>query len=374
VAFVLCAAACSSKGDTPDGPTGLDCGGGPCLVPPQLLITNQGGGALAHMEVWTVFWNGDEALAAKVDKFNAAFLASSYWTDTLGEYGVGAGVAKGVINLGTPPVAVTDPSFDDFVRSLVGMTATNGATFGAPNGQTVVGFVLPKATLEKVGTSYHTETSVQLVSDTGSPIFIPYLVLEQIQVGFVSDFDYLTWSQSHELGETATDPLPDFEPGWFNTDVNVEGEVADLCNNIPAQDDLGGTTYVLNRFYSGKLAAARQGDPCLPGTGAPFIDVALSPLNLHIAAGTGQSGTVKLTAYTLGPQGFFNWQLYADSSYRVSPDHGQIAPGQSVTVRLTRLSKSPPDPTPMNVWLTGAGNPQAAIPIAESFGAVTVGP
>jgi hypothetical protein len=374
VAFLVCGAACSSKGDTADGPTGLDCTAGNCLVPPQLQVTNQGGTALANMEVWTVVWTGDEGVGAQVDAFNKAFLASAYYTDSLAEYGVGAGVAKGVIDLGPPPRSVSDSSYDDFVQSLVGLTSSTGETFDAPNEQTVVGFVLPKSTAEKVGTSYHTETGVKLLSNTGSAIFVPYMVLEQIHVGFVSDFDYLTWSQSHELGDTATDPLPDFDPAWFNVDVLIEGEIADLCNNIPAEVKLGATTYALNRFYSQKLAAARQGDPCVPATGTPFVDVGVSPLNLHIPKGLGQSGTVRLSAYTLGPTDQIFWQVYADSSYGISPDHGFMAPGQSVTVRLTRKGTSPPDPTALDVWITDSSDPQAAIPIAESYGAVTAGP
>jgi hypothetical protein len=375
--LLLCGAGCSSSdptGGAPDGPRGLDCTSGACLTPAQLLVTNQGGTALSRMEVWTVVWNGDEAVGDSVNTFNDAFLTSAYWTETLGEYGVGAGVAKGVIRLGVaPPPTVVDQSFDDVIQSLGGMTATNGAVFDAPNDQTVIGFVLPKSTRESVGTSYHIETSSQVISSAGNAIYVPYIVLEQIHVGFVSDFAYLTWSQSHELGETATDPLPDFDPGWYNLDVFVEGEIADLCNNIPAKESLGGTIYTLNRFYSGKLAAARTGDPCLPGFDTQFVDIALMPLNLHIPSGVGQTGLVRLAAYSYGPNEVYNWQLLGDASYSLSPDHGTIQPGQTIGVQVKRISVSPPDPTALNVWLTTSGNAGSPIPSAESYGAITVG-
>jgi len=353
---------------------GLVCSGGQCLTPPMLSVTNQGGTALARMEVWTVVWHGDEDLGATVDAFNAAVVASPYFTQNLAEYGVGAGVAKGVIVLGAPPTAVSDGFFNDLVPKLVGMPTTLGTTFGPPNDSTVVTFVIPKSTKEPVGTSYHTETTVTVASAGGGLIWMPYIVLDQISVGNVSDFDYLTWSQSHELAEAATDPLPDFEPAWFNLDVDIEGEVADLCNNIPDREVLDGTSYVLNRLYSQKLAAARMGDPCLPALATPYVNVALSPLTLTVPSGIGQTGTLHLHAFALAPSVAVHWQLYGDPSYTVTPAHGTILPGQDVDATVKRVSASPPYPTAFNVWVTSTASPDAAIPVQESFSGVTGGP
>jgi hypothetical protein len=340
----------------------------------MLAVTNQGGSALANMEVWTIAWRGDEALGARVDAFNGSVVASPYWHDSLAEYGVSGGTAKGLIVLGAPPAAVDDNFFEEQVPQLLGKTTTTGATFTAPSASTVVTFLIPKATTEPVGTSYHTETEGTVASAAGGPIHIPYIVLDQIAVGFIPDFDYLTWSQSHELAEAATDPLPDYDPAWYNVDVDIQGEIADLCNDIPSKVVLGGTTTTVNRLYSAKLAAARKGDPCVPPLPGPYGNIALSPLNLHIPAGTGKSGTLHLTAFTFGSPAPVHFQLYGDPSYTMTPSSGMIAPGLGVDVTVTRNAASPPDPTDMNVWMNSPGDPNAYIPLAESFSAITVGP
>src|SRR5262249_50773596 len=148
--------------------------------------------------------------------------------------------------------AVNDPFYDTAVASLIGMQTTDGKTFDNPNDQTVVTFIIPAATHEPVGNSYHAETQVLIPASGGGRILVPYIVLDQLSVGFVTDFNSLMWSISHELGESATDPHPYSDPGWFNTDIETQGEVADLCNNIPALLTVGGNPVTVNRFYSTK--------------------------------------------------------------------------------------------------------------------------
>jgi len=371
--------ACGS--DPNDAPTqgcsacgpGLTCESNQCKTPARFLVTSQGGPVVAAMQVWTVVWTGDESVGAQVDTFNKRVLASSYYTDSMSEYGVGAGTAHGVIVLGAPPIAVDDAFYDTTMGQLIGKTSTSGETFGTLGANTVVTFVIPISTIEPIGTSYHTETGVTFPA-TGGAITIPYIVLRQDPVGFVSDFDYLTWTQSHELTETASDPHPSKDEGWLNSDLDVLGEIADLCNDTRVKLSLGGMTYTLTRVYSAAKAAARLGDPCVPALSIPYENVEMSPLDLTVPKGLNKTATLHLHAYSLGATTAVHWSIYSfDPSYTLTPSSGTIVPGGDIAVVVKRTGTTTQNPTALNLWVTDTATPNATIPNAESFSALTVG-
>ncbi|HEY8088306.1 MAG TPA: hypothetical protein VIF09_10690, partial [Polyangiaceae bacterium] len=106
-----------------------------------------------------------------------------------------------------------------------------------------------------------------------------------------------TFVASHELAETATDPAPisgyDFGFG--------EGEVADLCDGLTGEN-----TYALATIWSNS-AAAKGGDPCVPATGLPYVDVDPSPGQVNIPATAGASVNVTLTGWSTALVG--DWLL-----------------------------------------------------------------
>jgi hypothetical protein len=367
LAAALLASACGSGSDSGDCGPGLVSEASQCLTPPTQPLSDQGGNVLPAMEVWTVVFAGDEDLGTSVDTLNGLVLASSYYTGGLAEYGVGAGTAHGVIIAGAPPAAVNDPFYDAQIGQLVGRVSSSGETLHlGPN--TVLTFVIPKATSEPVGTSYHTTTAASFPLTTGGSAPVPYIVLRQDSVGFVADFDYLTWTETHELVETATDPgTPD---AWLDPELDLLGEIADLCNDIPVQLSLGGTTYMLTRYYSARLAAARLGDPCVPALNVPYVNVAISPLQLGIPSGIGKTGTVHLNAYALGATTTVSWRLFADTGYNASPSSGTLSPGQSADVTIRRTGTPQDDPAILILFVNDTSSPTASIPRAESFGAV----
>jgi hypothetical protein len=341
----------------------------------MLLVENQGGAPIAHMDVWTVVWRGDEAIGATVDTLNGAVLTSDYMVGSLTEYGVGAGAAHGVIVLGAPPATIDDDALEAALATLPGMTTTAGAPVGPPDASSVVTFVIPKSTHPPIDTSYHAETSALLPAAGGAKLHRPYIVLLQQEVGFVPELDYLTWTQSHELVETATDPHPDSAVAWLAAALDVAGEIADLCNDIPVRRTLGGTSYLLTRIYSTTRARARAGDPCVPDLGLPYANVALTPLSVTVASAVGQTATLKLHAFSSGSPASLLWNLYSDNGYDITPAVGMLAPGSETTVTVRRTAASADgSPALLNLWVLDPKAPSSGIPLQESFGAITTGP
>jgi len=77
---------------------------------------------------------------------------------------------------------------------------------------------------------------------------------------------------SHELVEAATDPYPDYSPGWAQVDnahlffdeANEGTEVADMCENDPeAYYEFPGYPFTVQRIWSNKAVLAGH-DPCVP--------------------------------------------------------------------------------------------------------------
>lgn len=367
VAVALAASACGGS-DSSDCAPGLTSDANQCLTPPNQPLSDQGGGVLGAMDVWTVVFTGDEAVGAAVDTLNGLVLGSSYYTQNLAEYGVAAGSAHGVIVAGAPPASVDDAFYDAQLGQLVGRVSSTGEMLQL-GPDTALTFVIPKATREPVGTSYHTTTLATFPLTSGGSAPVPYIVLRQDSVGFVADFDYLTWTETHELVETATDPST--PEAWIDPDLDILGEIADLCNDIPVEETLGGTRYLVTRIYSAQLAAARLGDPCVPALATPYVNIAISPLQLAIPSGVNKSGTVHLTAYALGATtSAIDWRLFADQGYSASPASGTLAPGQSTDVTIRRTADPQDDPAILILFVNDTSDPQGSIPRAESFGAV----
>src|SRR5262249_55395923 len=157
---------------------------------------------------------------------------SDYWSGSLGEYGVGAGSARGVLILpGPAPEELDDSAMSTLVEQHAG-----GAPWPNPGPSTVFAFVFPATTrstlfgargcVDYVG--YHSETMSQHIPyevnlRCGSPI-PGALPIEQ-----------LTFVLSHEAAEVATDPHPFTHQGWVNHTSPLGGEVGDLCIGLDAR-------------------------------------------------------------------------------------------------------------------------------------------
>jgi len=313
-------------------------------------VQNEGGTVLDAPNVWTIVWPGDEALGEKANTFVRGMLASGYWSGSLGEYGVGAGVANGVYVMPTSaPPSIDDSTFTKTVKTIVAALPTPA------DKNTILSFIIPKNTTSTMGGGqgcqdyggYHSQTK----SATGSTANIAYAVNLQCDDPTLSPFDALTDVMSHELAEASTDPFPRSSPGWSNFTVASGGEIGDLCvfldthievtlNNGDAGEDH--ETYNVQRLYSQKIAAMENADPCVPAPSTPYFNAALDPSDIDITLDTSGSGSgmMKLEPYAYGDVGPITWQIYGldGSGVTANPSKGTAQPGETIRVTYTANS------------------------------------
>jgi len=347
----------SSNSDQPDlaepAPPDLATAAPDLLLPsrdpsdhPQLISMRRGRGpVMDHIEVWTVVWQGDEALGDRVNRFLDWMLTSDYWAQSTAEYGVGPGVAKGVLVIPQkPPATLDDSSIDGLLQGYI----TSGL-FPTPNGKTAFSFILSPKTMSTMFGSrgcnayegYHSEA--QLAAGT-----TPYLV--NLQCGSGTNFNSLTEVISHEVSEASTDPYPFSARGYVAIeDLPLGGEISDLCAGLGAtysttQDVPDGGTedvsYFVTRNWSNAAVKAGDRDPCQPVVNnRPYFNVAVNPINVLVDTSAGDDITEVDAAYepyALGDVGLIKWSLAyePDSGITVVPSSGQGKAGQTIPLKI----------------------------------------
>jgi hypothetical protein len=331
------AAACSGSGagggvDMTGAPSGDDLAVRANVAPPEPPMVSHGGPTLHNMQLWTLVWAGDEALAAEIDAFHAAVFASPYWQQATAEYGVGPGTARGIYVIpGARPKSITPNEEGAIVEGLI------AAKQIPDDDQTVIDFVVGADVQTFEGQSlasacnsfsgYHFETS--------DPPHHPFLVELPCQDPSkrLSTFDNLTWTESHEMAEAATDPHPATWPGW-QLAYKLALEVGDMCT-VPGKLDVtaadgAARSYVVSRVYSAKTAAMGGADPCLPAPVGPYFNVGLQPSDVHVAS-RGQT-TINLVAFSTGAPQPLNWR--AGTAAILTPDHGTAMPGDIIPMTV----------------------------------------
>jgi hypothetical protein len=323
--------------------------------PPAVQMSNGGDPTLANMELWTVVWKGDEELGQRINRFAGWMLQSDYWTSSLEEYGIGAGKAMGVIVL---PDAVPTSFGDTPTARLIQAHVADGL-FPKPNVNTVFSFIPPKNITWDGGDpcqqylGYHTYAAVARNSKEYVPHAINFQCIEPGQPAF----DTLTFTLSHEAGETASDP---YQNSW-GTDNNLSrvaiSEIGDLCNDIGIQYTVtseipdGGVVedhYLVTRFYSAKNAAAGNADPCVPTpAGRPYFNSGLLPNESTLTRSSAtKSGSVDvmLEPFAFGDVGLIKWETFLQGSgVTITPSSGLAHAGD--TIRLTITADKTAQPT-----------------------------
>jgi hypothetical protein len=227
--------------------------------------------------MWTVVWKGDEAIGTQVNDFTTWMLTSDYWKAGVTEYGVGAGVAKGVLVVpNPPPQTISDAELQQIIDTNVGKTA--GWPTSATN--TIISFVTdPKTTV----TNQTAQSCVQFggyhsISQGKS---VAYLVNAYCldSTNTKPDWPNLTVTISHEAAEATVDyDLQHnrvFMPGGFiPMPYPGGGEVGDMCLAVNATLTGNGQTYLVQRIFSDATAAKGNLNPCLTDDG-PFFGVGL---------------------------------------------------------------------------------------------------
>jgi hypothetical protein len=354
----------------------------PTAHPDLPQVTNFMGPVLDAPEIWTVVWQGDEALGDKVQRFMSWMLQSDYWTQSLSEYGVHAGVAKGVIVLpSSAPATIDDTAIKMLVKSVI-------TKLPEPiNSNSVISFIIPEKSQSTMGGGgtgcqdyggYHAQTRTA----AGASTSIAYMVNLQCSGGAPTIFEYLTEVLSHEAAEASTDPFPFSAPGWSNDTVAVGGEIGDLCVDLVTtlqadfNDADAGTSssekYTVQRLYSQVRAAKENTDPCVPAPTTPYFNVAIEPIDSTVkldATGNG-SGVILIEPYAYGDVGPITWTLYGTgmvAGLTVSPKTGTALAGQTIRVDVSATTQAKGQQLPLVIeGMTADGT------LNEWYGSLTI--
>lgn len=333
LASLACAAACGPGDHVAAMP---DMGRAPTDHPALWRIHSNGGPVQAAPEIYTAVWQGSEALGQEVADFTDWMLRSDYWTQSLAEYGVGAGRSMGVVVIpAAPPAALADADLQATVQQLV----TSGAV-PSPGPNTQVMLLIPPRTEVtafggrgcEVFAGYHQSTQAGGAD-------VSYSVIMQCEPPMPGHIDEITETLSHEAAEAATDPKP---PSGFVAAGPVAQEVADLCVgaslpiDVPADGVHPARKFWVQRLYSGQVAAAGDHDPCLPlPWDHPYWNVALDPSVVSAAAALGASLPASLDVFAYGDVGEIKWFVGSnDGRVSATPSFGTARAGDTIPVVL----------------------------------------
>ncbi len=329
-ALALVVSACSDQGSPVDSGTDVKVGDAavtyPAAHPPMATVPPAGGPIMTSPKVVAITFDGDP-FQAKIDDFTSKIGGSTYWSGAVSEYGVGALTATSIHLTESPPTAtLTDADVQAWLTARIsGVASDAGAAdagepaFPAPDGNTVYAiFYTQFVQLTLMGfpscsgfDGYHGDFKIGSQSVT-------YAVLMRC-----GTLDALTVAASHELAESATDPLSQSKPAYIQPDPDHTvweysgggGELGDMCSAFPGvlykPSDL---PYQVQRIWSNANALASH-DPCQPNGVTPYFNSApvlndtftvndpmagtFTTKGVHIPVG--QSGTVELDLYSDAP-------------------------------------------------------------------------
>lgn len=304
-------------------------------APPLPIIPNQGGPIIAAPEIVTITWPGD-AIASGLEAFDAWMVKSAFWKDMMAEWGVGPGTYVGAVHLpGAAPATLDDAEIQKLLAD--GFAA---GTIPRPNGSRIYTVYPPAGTtVTNFGTegcngfqAYHYSMAVP-ASAAGPATTALYAVAPRCAATQgLSPLDFITWGQSHEVMETASDPIHS-NPAWRIDQQSVatpqQGENADLCTGHPVRVD----GFMVTRNWSNVAAKAGQ-RPCVPAPPGPMFGVYAAPGEVSVALGT--TTTVKVRAYAEGAIAPFAVKAFAsDPSITATLDKTKASDGDELTLTLT---------------------------------------
>jgi hypothetical protein len=372
----------------------------PHATPPT--VVDVGGDVLATPKIVPITFAG-QSTAADIDAFAAAVGTSAFWTAATKEYGVGAASAAAPIHLATAaPTSITDAAIQAWMQSNL-----QGATpaWGAPDKNAIYTVFYPPTTvltapaLANMCTNgaYHSEFAL----NDGTPIV--YAVVAGCQKEGIDPWsaptgtDLTTFNASHEWIEAATDPHPNSNPAYYQTDddhlswlvVPPGGELADMCAFNPGAALLpSGFAHPVQRSWSNASVLAGH-DPCVPHASAqPYFNSApvlgdtitfefsgqkITTKGVHIPVGG--TKTVEVDLYSDGPTSG-PWTLTAfdpltwiqqKPELDFSFDRASGVNGEKVYLTIKVLKKDPSYGAEMlaitstlgnekNIWFGAVGN------------------
>jgi hypothetical protein len=265
-------------GASPDGGVVGEAGTYDALpAPPQ--VQNGDGGVLASPNIVAIFFaNEDPMLLPTLESFYTGIGASTYWAAT-SEYGVGPATATNVVLTEDAPATIDDTSDSAGDNTALETWLLNAITAApselpawTPNTEYVVNYpATTKVTSDGdqcvAFDGYHSDFQNAAMTTTYNYAVVPRCtdMGSTLLATFAS-------TASHELIEGATDPYPDYAPGWAQVDnahlyfdeANTGSEIGDMCqDDLEAYYQFSDFPFIVQRFWSNKSALAGH-DPCVP--------------------------------------------------------------------------------------------------------------
>jgi hypothetical protein len=244
--------------------------------PDPRQLVRLAGPVLEHAQVIPIFY-GDDPDRARTEAILSQLPGSAYWA-LLGEYGVGdLTIAPSVV---LEPAAPASFSLGGIESAIATLFTRPTEPAPAPNGTQIYAVFFPRQTtvLQEDGSHFCDAGGAYHSDSSGQPTNFSYAVMPHC----ASSFDSFMVATTHELIETATDPLPLSNPAWAGTDLNhvgFRGEIGDLCDYSGKQDgNLGAPLFGtrVERVFSNS-SARKGGDPCLPDLGYAYFNAAPVP-------------------------------------------------------------------------------------------------
>jgi hypothetical protein len=293
----------------------------------QPQVVTFGGPVLTAPKVQPILY-AEDPMATDVEAMVQEFASEPAWAAQTAEYGVGSLTVLPTISIaGTPPTTLDDNNGNPtpFEKTLATNTSGANPAWGPADASTIYLFVLPKGTNISSGGScctdflgYHYEVPVGSTS-------VPYAIVCDCapqQGDPTTPLVYVTTTVSHELVESATDPYPDSNPAYVESDDNdidwsieTGGEVADMCEyNTDTNYTPSGSTYAVQRSWSNAAASAGT-NPCVPvpPTGPFFNSMPVLPDTVSVDY-YGQAVQTKGVTIAVGQSATIDVQLYSEAA------------------------------------------------------------
>lgn len=296
--------------------------------PPLPILPNHGGPIVAAPEIVTLTWSGD-ALADGIEAFDDWMVASDFWKTMMAEWGVGPGTHVKSFRVPTAaPATLTDDAIQQTIRDAVA-----AGSIPAPSANRIYTVYPPAGTtVENFGSvgctgfqAYH------YAFDLDGAKAVYAVAPRCADTGSMTPIDHVTWGQSHEVMEAASDPLA-FQPAWVITEQTATtpelGENADLCTGHPTKID----GHMVTRNWS-NVAAGKGERPCVPAPAGPMFG-AFATADVKLAPGG--SATTTLHAYATGPMGAFSIRAYPMvKALHATLDRSTASDGDTLTLTIT---------------------------------------
>ena len=326
----------------------------PAFTPDFPTLQNNGGPIMKNPVVVAITWNSDPS-EANFQSFADNLGATNYWKAAVGEYGVGP-VVSGAMNHVSITTAAPASLQDSDLQSMVTTNAGVTAGWPAPTEDTIYAFFLPPGTLlymQGGGTGAGNDACSQGIGGYHSEIAVgsgsaEYAVVPSCTFGSGNTAaQQSTMSMSHEIAESATDPLTNSNPGYIGFDqdhfafdwfLEFSDENGDACEAYRDSFFEDKETNPPFDFWVQRTWSNKQGplghDPCQPGD-EPYFNVAI--LNM-------QEVTITLPA-----------QLTGSTTQNIQVKGVHIPVGQSATVDVGFYSDGPTSGPWTLTW--GQGSP-----------------